>query len=141
MTPQYGNSPAGPALLVRTPDEERSLSADRSYSVGRDPQSDIVVNDTRVSWRHAVLRLDGATWLFEDVGSTNGTFQGSNRVQRLAISSSCAVRLGHPDGPTLSCVVSAPAPPAPPLTPGVGPANYAQVPAGSPPPNPAVQRV
>jgi ABC-type multidrug transport system ATPase subunit/pSer/pThr/pTyr-binding forkhead associated (FHA) protein len=139
MTPQYGNSPAGPALLVRTPGAERSLSADRSYSVGRDPKSDIVVDDSRVSWRHAVLRVDGTTWLFEDVGSTNGTFQGSNRVQRLAISSSCAVALGHPNGPALSCVVAAPvAPPRPePITPG-GPQPTAY--AGVPAPNPAVPR-
>src|SRR5580658_1860923 len=126
MTPQFGNSPAGPALLVRTPDAERSLSAGRSYYVGRDPQSDIVVNDSRVSWRHAVLRVDGATWLLEDAGSTNGTFQGLNRVQRLAISSSCAVRLGHPDGPALSCVVSAPAVQAQPqpVAPGGAPTSY-----------------
>src|SRR5580658_1865776 len=126
MTPQFGNSPAGPALLVRTPDAERSLSAGRSYYVGRDPQSDSVVNDSRVSWRHAVLRVDGATSLLEDAGSTNGTFQGLNRVQRLAISSSCAVRLGHPDGPALSCVVSAPAVQAQPqpVAPGGAPTSY-----------------
>ena len=108
MSPEFGNSPAGPALRVRTPDSERSLAAGRSYFIGRDPQADIVVNDSRVSWRHAVLRLDGSSWLLEDVGSTNGTFQGSNRVQRLSISSTCAVRLGHPnDGPALSCEVAA----------------------------------
>jgi ABC transport system ATP-binding/permease protein len=109
MEPEFGNFSAAPALLVRTPGAERSLSAGRSYFVGRDPQSDIVMTDSRVSWRHAVLRVDGHTWLLEDIGSTNGTFQGSNRVKRLAIASSCAVRLGHPkDGPALSCVVSAP---------------------------------
>src|SRR5215472_11291333 len=131
MTPEFGNSPASPALVVRTPDAERSLTAGRSYFVGRDPQSDIVLDDSRVSWRHAVLRVDGSTWLLEDIGSTNGTFQGNDRVQRLAISSSCAVRLGHPnDGPALSCTVSAPAfqaqaqagrPAAPVLTPAAPP--------------------
>src|SRR6266516_2695593 len=114
MTPEPAHAaPAGPVLLVRTPDAERSLSAGRSYYIGRDPQSDIVVNDSRVSWRHAVLRQDGNTWLLEDVGSTNGTFQGKDRVQRVAIAGSCAVRLGHPDdGPAMSCSVSAPARPA-----------------------------
>jgi len=123
MTPEPAHSPAaGPALLVRTPDKERSLPAGRSYYIGRDPQSDIVVNDSRVSWRHAVLRQDGATWLLEDVGSTNGTFQGRDRVQRIAISGSCDVRLGHPDdGPAMSCSVSAPPAPAQPAA----PTNYA----------------
>src|SRR5260370_10011209 len=110
MTPESAHSPAGPVLLVRTPDAERSLPAGRSYFVGRDPQSDIFVNDSRVSWRHAVLRMDGHAWLFEDVGSTNGTFQGRDRVQRITISGSCAIRLGHPaDGPAMSLSLAAPA--------------------------------
>jgi pSer/pThr/pTyr-binding forkhead associated (FHA) protein len=49
-----------------------------------------------VSWRHAVLRLEGSTWLLEDVGSTNGTFVGVQRVQRVEITADCVVRLGHP---------------------------------------------
>src|SRR5262249_41409505 len=110
MTPEPAHSPARSVLFVRTPDAERSLSAGRSYYIGRDPQSDIVVNDSRVSWRDAVLRQDGNTWLLEDAGSTNGTFQGRDRVQRVAIAGSYAVRLGHPDtGPAISCSVAAPA--------------------------------
>ncbi len=142
MTPEFGNSPAGPALLVRTPDAERSLAAGRSYFIGRDPQADIVVNDSRVSWRHAVLRVDGSTWLLEDLGSTNGTFQGSDRLQRLPISSSCAVRLGHPnDGPAMSCEVKVPAAQPQPQGAGPVPTRYAQSPGGPPPPNPVVARV
>jgi ABC transport system ATP-binding/permease protein len=113
MTPEPARSPDGSVLVVRTPDAERSLSAGRSYYVGRDPQSDIFVNDSRVSWRHALFRQDGSNWLLEDAGSTNGTFQDRARVQRVSIAGSCSVRLGHPDdGPVLSCSVSAPARPA-----------------------------
>ncbi len=142
MTPQFDDSP-GPALLVRTKDGEHSLSAGRSYSVGRDPQSDIVMSDSRVSWHHAVLRVDGGVWLFEDAGSTNGTFHGRDRVQKLAISPSCDVSLGHPDGPSLSCVVAVPIaqpqryaqPQSQPVTPGGGVRNF-----GGPPPNPPAPR-
>jgi ABC transport system ATP-binding/permease protein len=142
MTPESAHSPAGSVLLVRTPDAERSLAAGRSYYIGRDPQSDIVVNDSRVSWRHAVLRQDGANWLLEDLGSTNGTFQGRDRVQRLAISGSCALRLGHPDdGPAMSCSVAAPERQAEGAQAGRGtPTRYAESPV-APPPNPAVNRV
>jgi ABC transport system ATP-binding/permease protein len=147
MTPESAHSPAGTVLLVRTPDAEQSLAAGRSYFVGRDPQSDIVVNDSRVSWRHAVIRQDGPNWLLEDVGSTNGTYQGRDRVQRVAISGSCALRLGHPDdGPAMSCSVSGPARPADggqmagPRPGGAQPTAYSPAPA-SPPPNPAVKRV
>src|SRR5215468_7659308 len=86
-----------PALVVRTQGFDRSLEPGRSYSIGRNPESDIVVEEARVSWRHAVLRLDGSIWLLEDVGSTNGTFVGVRRVQRVQITADTVVRLGHPD--------------------------------------------
>src|ERR1700733_2829347 len=98
-----------PALLVRTQGSDRSLEAGRSYSIGRNPESDIVVDEARVSWRHAVLRLEGATWLLEDAGSTNGTFLGSQRVKRVEITKDCVLRLGHPDdGQRLWCSIAAP---------------------------------
>src|ERR1700716_3425087 len=90
-------SSSTPALVVRTQGSDRSLDAGRSYSIGRNPESDIVVDEARGSGHHAVLRLDGPTWLLEDVGSTNGTFLGVKRVQRLEITADCVVRLGHPD--------------------------------------------
>jgi ABC transport system ATP-binding/permease protein len=98
-----------PALVVRTQGADRSLEAGRSYSIGRNPESDIVVNEARVSWRHAVLRPEGTAWLLEDVGSTNGTFLGSERVQRVEITKDCVLRLGHPDdGQRLWCSIAAP---------------------------------
>src|SRR3984885_791819 len=98
-----------PALLFRTQGSDRSLEAGRSYSIGRNPESDIVVDEARVSWRHAVLRLEGATWLLEDAGSTNGTFLGSQRVKRVEITKDCVLRLGHPDdGQRLWCSIAAP---------------------------------
>src|SRR5260221_10747695 len=142
MTSEHAHSPAGSVLLVRTPDAERSLSAGRSYYIGRDPQSDIVLNDSRVSWRHAVLRQDGSTWLLEDVGSTNGTFQGRDRVQRVAIAGSCAVRLGHPDdGPAMSCSVAASARQAEGAVAGhTPPTRYAEA-SPAAPAHPAVNRL
>jgi ABC transport system ATP-binding/permease protein len=98
-----------PALVVRTQGSDRSLEAGRSYSIGRNPESDIVVNEARVSWQHAVLRLQGTTWLLEDLGSTNGTFLGAQRVQRVEITKDCVLRLGHPDdGQRLWCSIAAP---------------------------------
>jgi ABC-type multidrug transport system ATPase subunit len=107
------SSTAGPALLVRTQGADRMLHAGPSYRIGRDPQSDIVIDDRRVSWRHATLRLDGESWLLEDAGSTNGTFVAQQRVQQVAIAGQCQVRLGHPeDGPSLSCSIAVAAAPA-----------------------------
>src|SRR3984885_9262601 len=95
-----------PALVVRTQGSDRSLEAGRSYSIGRNPESDIVIDEARVSWRHAVLRLEGSSWLLEDVGSTNGTFLGTERVKRVDITKDCVLRLGHPDdGQRLWCSI------------------------------------
>ena len=62
------------------------------------------MSDARVSWHHAVLRHEQDTWIFEDAGSTNGTFVGTERVDRITISSDCVIRLGNAaDGPILRC--------------------------------------
>ncbi|MEP7024858.1 MAG: FHA domain-containing protein, partial [Actinomycetota bacterium] len=114
MTAERALSPhATPALVVRTQGSDRSLQAGPTYRVGRDPESDIVVNDSRVSWEHATLRHANGSWALHDSGSTNGTFLGSRRVTDVTISGDVTVRLGHPDdGPTLSCSLPAPARPA-----------------------------
>jgi ABC transport system ATP-binding/permease protein len=101
---------ATPALVVRTQETDRTLRAGRTYRVGRDPQSDIVVDEPKVSWQHATLRRDGDQWLLEDAGSKNGTFLAAKRVQRVEITDPCKIRLGDPEfGPVLSCSI-APAP-------------------------------
>jgi ABC transport system ATP-binding/permease protein len=102
------SSGAAPSLVVRTQGADRTLRAGPSYRVGRDPQSDLVVDEPRVSWLHAILRLEQDQWLLEDMGSTNGTFVGQQRVQRVDITGTCRVRLGHPEsGPVVSCSIAA----------------------------------
>jgi len=98
---------SAPPLLVRTQGPDRSLPAGPSYLIGRDPECDIVIADTRVSWHHAVLRLENGRWVLADNGSTNGTYAGGRRVDRIEIDGECQARLGNPaDGPVLSCTVS-----------------------------------
>jgi transcriptional regulator with GAF, ATPase, and Fis domain len=41
--------------------------------IGRDPRCGLVIDDTRVSKRHARLRWTGSGWRLEDLGSKNGT--------------------------------------------------------------------
>src|SRR6202046_4393996 len=99
-----GPAGAGPVLVVRTRQSDHRLQAGTDYQLGRDPASDIVLTDTRVSWRHAVLRHEQDTWILEDAGSTNGTFVGTRRMDRITISAECVIRLGDADdGPVLRC--------------------------------------
>ena len=45
-----------------------------TISIGRDPLSDIVINDPEISRQHAKLVKKGSGYSLEDFGSTNGTY-------------------------------------------------------------------
>src|SRR3984957_6397071 len=107
MNERLVSPPDAPVLVVKTQGTDQTLRAGSQYRVGRDPQSDIVIDDSRVSWRHAVLRADHDAWILEDAGSTNGTFLGTRRIGKIEISQYCILRLGHPDdGPVMMCTVN-----------------------------------
>lgn len=48
--------------------------------LGRDLGNDISVNDPEMSRRHARIYKQGASYILEDLGSTNGTFINSQRL-------------------------------------------------------------
>lgn len=50
--------------------------------IGRNADSDFVIDDRTVSRRHAEIRREGAFWILEDLGSTNGTRVNGERVDR-----------------------------------------------------------
>ena len=52
---------------------KRMVVGDRGATVGRSRQCEIVVEDPNVSRRHAELRPRGGSWVFTDLGSTNGS--------------------------------------------------------------------
>lgn len=63
----------------------------------------MVLEDARVSWRHASISWGGHSWLIEDHGSTNGTYVQGQRIQRAEIGPGAAVHLGNAnDGPRLT---------------------------------------
>ena len=48
--------------------------------IGRDLSNEIVISDSEVSRRHARLFMQGANYVIEDLGSTNGTFVNGQRL-------------------------------------------------------------
>ena len=91
-------------LVVKIQETEKTLRSGPSYRVGRDPQSDFVIDDIRVSWNHAVLWTEGGAWFAEDCGSTNGTFVASRKIDRFEITDDCVLHFGsRDDGPAMSC--------------------------------------
>jgi len=58
--------PSRPARSLLLPDDRRTV-------VGRDPECDVVLDDDRISRRHAALSGTGRGWAVADLGSKNGT--------------------------------------------------------------------
>ncbi|MFF0290695.1 FHA domain-containing protein [Streptomyces sp. NPDC005262] len=102
-----------PELVLETDAGPTVMSPSRDYHVGRDPLSDIVIDDVRVSWHHAVLRPVADHWSLEDENSTNGTYTGGKRIHESGVGPGSVIRFGHPaDGPCAVLVGQEPPPPA-----------------------------
>ncbi|MCJ0872898.1 FHA domain-containing protein [Streptomyces sp. AP-93] len=127
-----------PELVLELNGRTWTLDPSRSYSLGRDPQGDVVIDDARVSWRHATIAWNGRGWGIEDHGSTNGTYVRGARVQQAELVPGTPVHLGNAtDGPRLNPVAgAAAAAPAPqPAVAQQAPAQaYAQQPQAQPQP-------
>ncbi|MDT0265211.1 FHA domain-containing protein [Streptomyces sp. DSM 44915] len=92
-----------PELVLELNGQIWTLDPTRSYSLGRDPQGDFVLQDARVSWRHATVRWGGQSWVVEDHGSTNGTYAQGQRVQQQTLAPGSVIHLGNAtDGPRLA---------------------------------------
>ncbi len=69
--------------------------------IGRDPASDIVIDDKVVSQEHAVIevaeapdRPRGRHYVIRDLESTNGTFVNDRAVKRQTLTNEDRVRIG-----------------------------------------------
>ncbi|MFB7907147.1 FHA domain-containing protein [Kitasatospora sp. NPDC056076] len=93
---QRPGAPTAPPLVLVTDRESRLIDPTRAYHLGRDPTSEIVLDDPRVSWHHAVLRATDGHWLLEDVGSTNGTYDQGHRIDHEDVGPGTRLRFGDP---------------------------------------------
>jgi len=72
-------------LIVKTGDEINKsfdLIKDKNI-VGRDPESDIVIDGIEISRNHLVITKKGETFQIEDLNSTNGTFLNGKKLKKL----------------------------------------------------------
>ena len=72
-----------PMLVVeRGPNVGSRYSLERpSTTVGRDPDSDVFLDDVTVSRDHAVIVRRGSDYHIDDCGSLNGTYVNRQRVE------------------------------------------------------------
>ncbi|MEU2541800.1 ABC transporter ATP-binding protein/permease [Streptomyces iakyrus] len=137
-----------PELVLESNGRTWTLDPSRAYTLGRDPQGDVVFDDARVSWRHATISFNGRSWVIEDHGSTNGTFVQGQRIHQLELGPGSAVNLGNAtDGPRLNLSGAAASVATPQAQPqqqpyaaqGANPAWGQQAPAQQPPQQQAAQ--
>jgi len=85
-----------PAVVVKTgPEAGRRVELGVEVVIGR-RDADLVLEDSEVSRRHAVLRRSGESVVIEDLDSTNGTFVKGERIRRpITVGPGDQVRVGR----------------------------------------------
>lgn len=88
---------AGQAVLV----VKRGMSAGSTFlldkdvtSTGRNPSSDIFLDDVTVSRRHAEVLREGDRFVVKDAGSLNGTYVNRERVDVAELSNGDELQIG-----------------------------------------------
>jgi predicted ATPase len=88
-------APAGPQIIVATTDGPRVITLDRlPLTIGRGNTSDIILDDPRVSRRHAQISYRAHAIILADLGSSNGTFVGGERIAERALHDGDTISFG-----------------------------------------------
>src|SRR4051812_28294157 len=62
--------------------------------IGNRKSAQISIRDPWISWDHASIAHDGATFWLEDLGSSNGTYVNKKKVSKIAINESDEIWFG-----------------------------------------------
>lgn len=65
-----------------------------TLTIGRDPNSNLTIDEPTVSWNHAELVADTRGHLLIDLGSTNGTYINGERVRRRELTPDDLIQIG-----------------------------------------------
>lgn len=82
-------------VLYRPGGKENSVQSEKSsLMIGKAAGNDILLDEEGVSRYHARLSIDGTELVLEDLGSTNGTYVNSKRVERCALTPKDKITIG-----------------------------------------------
>ncbi len=84
---------AGQAPQSAAPDQF-NLAAHDTLTIGRAAECDLVLDSPLVSRHHARLERSGPTHVLIDLGSTNGTYVNSQRIDRAELQAGDVVQIG-----------------------------------------------
>lgn len=67
---------------------------DESTTIGRSKDNDLMIPESSVSGRHARIVKTGGKFVFEDIGSTNGSFLNGSQIKTAPLDDGDEVMLG-----------------------------------------------
>jgi transcriptional regulator with AAA-type ATPase domain len=82
-------------LWVFPSEQPRFEEVTEPLVVGRSPNCDIVVQAEKVSRRHLLVRRNGPILVAEDLGSRNGTYVDSARIEKSGLQHGSVLRVGE----------------------------------------------
>src|ERR1019366_1407151 len=87
------------SLVVVDPNGHRTRVAidPLPFRIGRQPESDLIIRDSRVSRAHARIVVEGGEYVVEDCGSLHGTHVNGKRISRQALRNSDKIEFGAQD--------------------------------------------
>lgn len=97
ITVSLEDHPAGVGLLVvkRGPNAgSRFMLGDGATTIGRNPASDIFLDDVTVSRRHAEISHGEGQFTVTDAGSLNGTYLNRERIEKAVLHSGDELQIG-----------------------------------------------
>jgi putative serine protease PepD len=102
--PGGGPDRTGPDLLVVAEGREFRFRHPAHLTIGRRPESDVVINDPVCSRMHGQVSATPGGWTYRNT-SQEGTYLNGRRLEQYAFEESVKLRLGHPvAGPELALV-------------------------------------
>ena len=82
-------------LLKFKKSEIKTIETDKGeITIGRNPSSDIHIDNLGVSKQHAKIIKQDGTYIVEDLNSTNGTYINNKRVARAVLNNNDEIHIG-----------------------------------------------
>lgn len=96
IVPMVLNETSQPRLVVFTDERtwEVPLAEVERLTIGRSADNDLMLEQARVSRRHADIRRTGDFFTFRDLGSTNGSWLRDQAVEEIVLQDGDMLRLG-----------------------------------------------